>query len=170
MNNLSPHSDELFNSWVTPLLERAAAYAYSIVRSREDAQDAVQDALLKAYRNLHQYDRSLSFKAWWFAIVRNCCLDMLRKRQVRVAAASMELTGLPSVRQEGPDKLARKDTLNWALGQLSTMHREVIELRYFGDCSYAEIAKVLSIPEGTVMSRLHGARKALADLCRKEFT
>jgi RNA polymerase sigma-70 factor (ECF subfamily) len=54
------------------------------------------------------------------------------------------------------------------LAQLSLAHREIIELRYFGDCSYQEIAEALGIPEGTVMSRLHLARRALAAIYRKE--
>jgi len=168
MNDLPHGCDAAFQSWVDPLLDQAGAYAYSILRKREDAEDAIQDALLKAYQNLNRYSRDLSFKGWWFAIIRNCCLDLLRRRQVRAAVVAVDPSERPSTGRSAHEDFVRKDALTWALHQLSAAHREVLELRYFGDCSYAEIATVLGIAEGTVMSRLHAARKALAVVYRKE--
>ena len=82
-----------FQQWVQPLLEQAAGYAYSIVGNHPDAEDAVQEALWKAYRGLHGYDRARPFKGWWFAIVRNCCLDLFQQRHARryVAANTLPL-------------------------------------------------------------------------------
>jgi len=153
-------SGDEFRQLIEPLLERAGAYAFSIVRNREDAEDAVQNAALKAYQSMEYFDRSRSFKGWWFAIIRNCCLDLLRKRRRRPAA--VDPTELPAGRGDERDNLEQRDKLSWALNQLTRAHREIIELRYLGDCSYREIAEVLGIPEGTVMSRLHAARQALA--------
>ncbi|MFT3880616.1 MAG: sigma-70 family RNA polymerase sigma factor [Gemmatales bacterium] len=83
------HQD-VFQQWVQPLLEQAAGYAYSIVGNHADAEDAVQEALLKAYRGLHSYDRARSFKGWWFAIVRNCCLDLVQQRRGRPRTVLVE--------------------------------------------------------------------------------
>lgn len=159
---------EMFQQWIEPLLERAGAYAWAIVRSREDAEDAVQEAALRAYRALARYDRSRSLKGWWFAIIRNCCLDLLRKRTAGPSGVEVPLDELPSGRRDHRDDVERKDLLAWGLKQLDPAHREILELRYFGDCSYRDIATTLDIPAGTVMSRLHAARKALNAICEGE--
>jgi RNA polymerase sigma-70 factor, ECF subfamily len=168
MSSDPPVSDHDFQAWVTPLLERAAGYAWSIVRNREDAEDALQEALARAYRALGSYDPARSFKAWLFAIVRHCCLDLLRRRATRPALVALDPDDPPTVAHDNSAQREERDALHWALAQLPPTHREILELRYFGDCSYHEIAEGLGIPEGTVMSRLHAARKALAALYRKE--
>ena len=168
MNEFSRISDDEFKQLIEPLLEYAGGYAFSIVRNREDAEDAVQEALLKAYKELSSYDYSKSFKAWWFTIIRNCCLDLLRKRQARSTSDDVELDDLPLLKINRQKKLEQDDEISWVLSQLAPDHRQIIELRYFGDCSYREISEILDIPEGTVMSRLHCARKALTDIYRKE--
>lgn len=75
----APIPPDEFQRWIEPLLHLAGGYAYSIVRNREDAEDAVQEAALKAFKAVGRFDRSKSFKGWWFAILRNCCLDLLQK-------------------------------------------------------------------------------------------
>ena len=150
-----------FQHWIEPLLDRAGAYAYAIVRSREDAEDAVQEAALKAYRAFAHYDRSRSFKGWWFSIIRNCCLDLLRKRKTTPESQEELPDDLPSARPDHRKNLEQRNLLAWALNRLDPAHREILELRYFGDCSYRDIATTLALPVGTVMSRLHAARKAL---------
>jgi RNA polymerase sigma-70 factor, ECF subfamily len=158
-----------FQSRIVPLLDRAAAYAYAIVRNRADAEDAVQDAALKAYRAFGKYDDSRPLKGWWLAIVRNCCRDLLRRRRSRPSPAPLD-------RAESPHDLPADDArplpgesgeLREAIERLSAAHREILDLRYFGDCSYKEIAAALEIPEGTVMSRLYAARQSLAAVYRK---
>jgi RNA polymerase sigma-70 factor (ECF subfamily) len=171
-----------FQSRIVPLLDRAAAYAYAIVRNRADAEDAVQDAALKAYRAFGKYDDSRPLKGWWLAIVRNCCRDLLRRRRSRPLPVALDraespLDDHPTALGDHPAHAARPDgarpmpgeseELREALQQLSAAHREVLEMRYFGDCSYREIAAALDIPVGTVMSRLYAARQALASVYRK---
>jgi RNA polymerase sigma-70 factor (ECF subfamily) len=157
-------SDTEFRQRLESLLPRAAGYAWTVVRNRDDAEDAVQEAALKAYRNRNRYDRTRSFKGWWFAIVRNCCIDLVRRRRPG-AAVSADVDSLPA--WEPPEPHQYED-LHQAIARLSPPHREILELRYFGDCSYRDIAEALGIPQGTVMSRLHAARGALAVLVRKE--
>jgi RNA polymerase sigma-70 factor, ECF subfamily len=152
-----------FQRWVQPLLEQAAGYAYGLVRNHADAEDAVQDSLWKAYRALHSYDRTRPFKGWWFAIVRNSCLDLLQLRRARSRNVAVE---------QAEDVAARgaeaAEPLLDALATLTPTQREILELRYFGGCSYRDLAEALAIPEGTVMSRLHAARLALAAAYRKD--
>jgi RNA polymerase sigma-70 factor (ECF subfamily) len=154
---------DLFQHWVQPLLEQAAGYAYSLVGNHADAEDAVQEALWKGYRGLHGYDRDRSFKGWWFAIVRNCCLDLLRQRRARPRTVPVEQAHHVAARTAE----AAKPLLE-ALAQLTPVQQEILQLRYFGGCSYRELAEALAIPEGTVMSRLHAARQALSAAYQKE--
>ncbi|MCA9443654.1 MAG: RNA polymerase sigma factor [Candidatus Omnitrophica bacterium] len=151
-----------FESWVKPLLVPATRYAYSILMSREDAEDAVQEAAIKAFVSLGRFDPTRSFKGWWFTIIRNCCLDGTRKRKL---GSGVDLTHGETafhVTTDPRPQIARKDALVQSLCRLNSDHQEIIRLRYFGDCSYQEIADSLGIPIGTVMSRIHAARLALA--------
>lgn len=146
-----------FEATVEPLLPRSAAFAHAQLGNRQDAEDAIQDAALRAYQRLGAYDPSRPFAGWWFAILRNCCHDILRRRQ-RMAAC--ELHEVPQLDRPPLDE---QDALDQALAGLSAAHREILQLRYCGDCSYRDLALALDIPEGTVMSRLHAARRALAE-------
>jgi RNA polymerase sigma-70 factor (ECF subfamily) len=148
-----------------PLLVQAAAYARSLLRNRDDAQDAVQQAALRGWERIHQYDRARPFKGWWFAILRNCCFDTLRSKK---ALRSEAIEGFGSI----PERACAAfdwQALDTALSKLSDTHREILRMKYFGDLKYDELAEALGIPIGTVMSRLHIARKALAALVQEEF-
>ena len=74
------------------------------------------------------------------------------------------MEGRPEPERRGPIDIEQEDEVRNALQKLHPLHREILELRYFGDCSYREIATALDIPEGTVMSRLHAARQALVEV------
>lgn len=147
-----------------PLLAQSGAYARSLLRNRADAEDAVQQAALRTWERIGQYDRRRPFKGWWFAILRNCCFDILRRRSASPAH------GLESV--DAPDQ-TEIDFVDWdgleaGLGRISPDHEQILRLKYYGGLSYDELAEAIGIPKGTVMSRLHLARKALAALMRKE--
>lgn len=152
---------DTFARWLEPLLETSGAYAFAIVGNRADAEDAVQEAALKAYRKFAAFDTSRSFRGWWLAVLRNCCRDLLRRR--RKSARSLEEEPAATTVQD-PDP---RGDLCRALRVLSVDHREILQLRYYGGCSYRDIAAALAIPEGTVMSRLHAARQALAASYRR---
>jgi RNA polymerase sigma-70 factor (ECF subfamily) len=138
------------------ILPQAAGYAMSILRNRADAEDAVQQAALKGLRRLSRYDARRPFKSWWFAVLRNCCIDLLRTRRPHVG---LEHTDAP-VGGAG-DRAAWLD-LAEGLDRLEPRKAEILRLRYFGGLTYEELSQALAIPQGTVMSRLHHARKALA--------
>lgn len=138
-----------------PLLGRAGGYARSLLRDRDDAEDAVQQAALRGLQRLETYDPARPFAGWWFAILRHCCIDMMRQSKVRRAEPL-----------DGNEPAAEAATHWWeleaAIAALSPVHQEILRLRYFGDLSYAELAETLGVPPGTIMSRLFLARKALA--------
>ncbi len=147
-----------------PLLARAAGYARSILRDRQHAEDAVQQAALRGLERLRTFDEARPFKSWWFSILHNSCIDMLRANRGPLHV-ELETHDLATTEP--------RDTSDWerlAVGmeQLPTDHREILRLKYFADLSYRELAATLSIPQGTVMSRLHLARKALAKKMREE--
>jgi RNA polymerase sigma-70 factor (ECF subfamily) len=149
---------------LTELLGEAAAYALSRLGNRQDAEDAVQQAALQAWRRIEQYDNARPFKGWWFTVLRNCCFDILRQRR---AASMASLDGI-----DPPDTSAGVpfdwERLDAGLRELSSAHQEILRLRYYGGLSYEALADALTIPKGTVMSRLHLARKALAEQLRTE--
>ena len=156
---------DAFEAALRPLLRRSAAYAVSFLRDRKDAEDAVQQAALQAWRRRAQFDGERPFKGWWFAILRNHCLDELRAKNRAPTGVSCDDLDLSSPCDESVlDRLA----ISTAMEKLPEIQRDVLRLRYFGDLTYQELAQVLDIPQGTVMSRLHVARKALALLIMTE--
>jgi RNA polymerase sigma-70 factor, ECF subfamily len=147
-----------------PLLEQAAGYARTMLRNTQDAEDAVQDAALRGWRRIETFDSRRPFKGWWFAILRNCCIDALRRAKTR---ATENLEGLDPPQSRNSSELEWIDLVT-AIGRVSEAHREILRLRYFADLSYAELAETLGAPLGTVSTRLHLARKALAAQMRKD--
>ena len=158
-------SPEAFERALRPLLRRSAGYAFLLLGERRDAEDAVQQAALRAWERRAQFDEQRPFKAWWFAILRNQCLDELRRKRRAPIAVSPEDAGLSSPADESA---LDRHALAVAMGKLPEFQRDVLQLRYFGELTYEEMAQVLDIPKGTVMSRLHLARKALAGLMTTE--
>jgi RNA polymerase sigma-70 factor (ECF subfamily) len=149
---------------LSPCLGRATAYARSIVRDQHDADDAVQQASIRGLERFGTFDSSRSFKSWWFAILRNCCIDMLRAAKTTRTEALGEHDAPAPAAAEGSEW----QRLSESMDRLSEEHREVLRLKYFADQSYREIAQTLAIPQGTVMSRLYLARKALAENMKDE--
>ena len=160
-----------------PLLEqvrpRALAIAMKVLRNRDDAEDAVQDAMLKAWRNLHRFERRASFTTWIHRIVMNASLDILRKRYARTEGAVADERGddcqpkLEPSHDQTPEREMESEEMQLlvraAVARLTPVHRQAITLREFEDCAYDEIAEAAACPIGTVMSRLHHARQRIAE-------
>lgn len=149
---------------------RRAAYllALQMLGNRDDAMDVTQDAMLRFFSTLNSFDATRRVQPWLFTIVRNQVRDLWRQRQRRPADAIGEsdaLVGQLAAPQPSPEANLHRRELRqrvWrALATLSVDKREIIVLRDFHDLSYSDIAHVLDIPIGTVMSRLHGARRQL---------
>ena len=149
---------------------RGPAYvlALQLVGNRDDALDIAQDALLRLFQHLGRVEPQRPVRPWLFAIVRNRARDLWRRRGARPSesldarpdlAAHLTATAGDPEQQAARRQQARRV---WtAVAALSRAHREILVLRDFHDLAYAEIAEVLGIPLGTVMSRLHAARGAL---------
>jgi RNA polymerase sigma-70 factor (ECF subfamily) len=150
---------------------RQAAFvlALQMLGNRHDAMDVAQDAMLRFFTSLNSFDRERSIRPWLFAIVRNQVRDLWRRRKRRPGDRAGE-AGEALARHlvdptPNPEAGLRRTELQqrvWhAIAALPPAKREVIVLRDFHDLSYSDIAGVLEIPIGTVMSRLHGARRQL---------
>jgi RNA polymerase sigma-70 factor (ECF subfamily) len=142
-----------------------------IVHSREDAEDIVQESFVKAYASLGSFRQQSSFYTWLYRIAFNLAIDW-KRRAARRGGDKYELgdidqgkvTAAVPQAETPSDQIYRKEQsklISAALEQLSEEHRSVIVLREVDGLSYEEIAKVTSSSIGTVMSRLHYARKKL---------
>ncbi len=158
-------SVKAFEVIVQTTMRRAYAIALGLLGNAEDARDVSQEAFIAAHRARKRFDAERPFFPWFYRILRNRCLNFIQMRSRR-REISMDVLAERVDRRAAPDReIIRKEQreMVWrALFTLSPDHREVIVLRNFQDFSYREIAETLGISEGTVMSRLFYARKALA--------
>lgn len=155
--------------------DKVYARAFSMMRNEDSAIDLSQEAWVKAWQRLHQFQGEASFLTWMTRIVINLCLDQLRK-QKRLRAESIEqldedLGGverqMPIITPNPTERLERielRERIDRALGQLSYEHRTVLVLHEFQELEYKEIAKSMGCSIGTVMSRLFYARRKMAVL------
>lgn len=161
------------------LAQRAGGAAYvfalQLTRSPEAAHDIAQDSLMRFFRHLDRFDVDQAIDPWLFGIVRNQVRDAARRDKVRRHESLdtwLEAGGSEPAGPDDPAATAERHELQhrvWrAISELNDAHREIIVLRDYHDLSYREIARVLSIPDGTVMSRLHAARKRLRELLGDE--
>jgi RNA polymerase sigma-70 factor (ECF subfamily) len=155
--------------------KRAYYTALKLVGDSDDASDLSQEAFIRVYNARRRYDRTRPFYAWFFAILRNLAKNHLKKRSVRseYAAQVKDCGEQPLEADKAPDCLVEADETRkavWAaVEKLSYDHREIIILRHFEDMPYEEIARLLEIPIGSVMSRLYYARRRLRDLLGEAY-
>jgi RNA polymerase sigma-70 factor, ECF subfamily len=150
---------EAFAGLVRMHQRRAYAVARAIVLSHEDAEDAVQEGFMHAYRALDRFVVGQSFGAWLHRIVANAALDLTRRRRVRDADELPETVASP-FRDPAEDR-DRRERLDAALARLTERQRAVIVLHDVEGFKHGEIGTMLGIPEGTSRSDLHHARAAL---------
>ena len=152
-----------FEATVLPHLDAAFNLARWLLRSKEDAQDVTQDAVLRAYRFFPNF-RAGNARAWLLQIVRNCCYSWLQKKEPFEDLSELEETSLPT-ENNTPESLALashdRRRLAAALERLPAPFREILVLRELEGCSYKEIVAITGRPMGTVMSALARARQQL---------
>ncbi len=174
-----------FEELVSRHRDKIYARAFSMLRNEDEAVDLAQEAWVKAWQRLKQFQGDSSFVTWITRIVINLCLDQLR-RQKRQRTESIEQmdeeTGgverqMPVITPNPTERLEREELrqrIDRGLAQLSQEHRTVLILHEFEEMEYKEIAKVVGCSIGTVMSRLFYARRRLAALLaglkREELT
>ncbi len=162
---------EAFGLLVERYMRRAYAHALAIVGSRDDALDLSQQAFARAFRARRRLDVERPFYAWVAQILRRLCFNFLRDRQTHARAlerarewiaaemADRDAAGDPAAALE---RAQAKRRLARAIEALPAREREVLVLREFEGLSYRELADLIGIPVGTVMSRLYSARHRLA--------
>lgn len=139
----------------------AHALAIQILGNRDDAADAVHDAFARVLSRPQAWNRQRGpLKPWFLRVVRNASIDLLRRRRPAVAAVD-ELAAPDAGPEAALEMLQRDRRLERALADLPPQQRQIVVLRDYLDLGYAEIAAVLELAPGTVMSRLHRARLAL---------
>jgi RNA polymerase sigma-70 factor (ECF subfamily) len=145
--------------------------AYRMLGDPAEAEDAAQEAFLRAYTRLASYDPRRSFKTWLFSIASHHCIDRLRKRRLTWLSLDepLPVNLAPALAEPSPgpeDQAVRGEQANLIhrhLGRLSPEDRSVIVMRYWYDFSYEEIAEATGGTVSAVKSRLHRARLSLAE-------
>ena len=141
--------------------------AYRMLGDPGDAEDAAQEIFVRIYRQLGRYDPARKFSTWTLAIATNYCIDQLRRRRMQLVPLE-NIIPWARAREAGPEGEAitqeQRDEVQRLITQLPEKYRAPLVLRYFDELSCAEIAEVLGMPEGTVKTQIHRARKALGKL------
>jgi RNA polymerase sigma-70 factor, ECF subfamily len=162
-----------FEELAMPLFDQLYNFAHWLTKNREEAEDLVQETYAKALRGFSSYKMGTNFRAWMYRILRNTFLTS----RTGLAATMTSPLGLD---EDGPELAVESDTpesilmdrsnakiLQDAIEELPLHFREVILLCEVEEMSYQEIAEMLSVPIGTVMSRLSRARRMLRDHLRR---
>jgi RNA polymerase sigma-70 factor (ECF subfamily) len=165
VRSLSPQEMDQFTERVLPYLDAAHNLARYLLRDPHEAEDAVQEAFLRAMRHFDGF-RGVDGRAWLLSIVRNACFTQLGRR--RPGGEKVEFDEeVHSPHEQGSEPEANlastiaAESVREGLDQLAVEYREVLVLRELEGLSYKEIAHVAGVPIGTVMSRLARGRKQL---------
>jgi RNA polymerase sigma-70 factor, ECF subfamily len=160
---------QAFSKLVTRYQDRLFQTAFHITRSREEAEDVVQEALVQAFVKLGTFQRQSAFFTWLYRIALNAAITRRRRKRVDLPLGVDAESGIcePADPHEGPEERIlreeRSKLLYAALGALSEEHRIILVLRELEGFCYESICEALDLPIGTVRSRLHRARLHLAD-------
>jgi RNA polymerase sigma-70 factor, ECF subfamily len=160
---------ESYGELVTRHMRRAFAIAFRVVEHRQDAEDVVQDAFIRALERIDTLERGRPFRPWFYRIVVNQSLNLRRSRRVRTTEPIPEGA---AARDTLPDRVAEqsllRDRLRAALDTLPEKQRTIVQLADLEDMTSAEIGIVMDMPDGTVRWHLHQARRALRSVLGEE--
>jgi RNA polymerase sigma-70 factor (ECF subfamily) len=159
---------------------RAYQYALKLTKHAEEARDVVSEGFIRVFRAIRQFRSNSAFTTWLYRILRNCFLDMRKRKTLKVVAS------LDAVREtddgeiqiqvvdnhisphEEAEKSDHSSRVRRSIGQLTPIQRDMIILYHAEQMSYEEIAFALDLPVGTVKSRLNRARIALKDILSRQ--
>ncbi len=168
--------EKAFTELVLKYQRKVYMMVYGMVSNHQDAKELTQEVFLRVYKHLKNFEGTSSFYTWLYRITRNLCIDYYRRRKVRTSefndglrnASAREEQIFPvvsSASRETPTGRLLKEELaqqiREAMDKLPPKHREILILRELEGLAYQEIADTLGISIGTVMSRLHHARKKM---------
>jgi len=167
-----------FVALVEPFERMVYRHCLQILKRPADAEDAAQEALLRAYRAIPRFLGQSSVATWLFRIAHNTCLDMIKKparERESVSLEDLRQVGFdPGDKMEGPDaaylRQAEARQLANAVSRLPADQQALINLRYGEDLSYEQLARVTGFREGTVKSKLNRAKAKLRELLEEEET
>jgi RNA polymerase sigma-70 factor (ECF subfamily) len=151
--------DEALERLLDGYEQKVFRMAVGMLRDRGRAQDVTQDIFLKLWRALPAYDGRAALSTWLYTIARNTCLTAVRAEAYRRPAGDIR-TSEPHAEPIRPENIA----LQSAIDRLPEVQRTILTLFYFEDRDIAEVASLLGMPEGTIKSHLHRARRALSGM------
>ncbi len=154
---------EAYQVIVERYMQRAYYIALGFVRNSQDAMDISQESFIKAFRKIKRFDSEKSFFPWFYKLLKNLCLDHIKRRS-RVREIPLDEARILNEEREDREM---KEILWRGIEGLSFEQKEVIILRYFQQFSYQEIAEITAKPVGTVMSSLYYAKKRLKKAIEK---
>lgn len=144
--------------------------AYRMLNNRGEAEEAAQEAFIRAYTRLDSYDPQRKFSTWLLSITSNYCIDLIRKRRATLLSLEEPLPAHPALMSDhadGPEAQTlnheREALVQSLLATLPEEYRETVVLRYWYDMSYEEIAEVMDTTVSAIKSRLFRARRQLAE-------
>lgn len=157
---------EMYKVLVERYKTRAYYAALMYTHNRDDALDLSQEAFYRAYKAIARFDVNRNFYTWFYRILKNLCINFVTRKRVHNQYSADREDAPQLVSQDAnPEQVVERNEqseLLWkALNRLKEKDREIIILKEFQELSYREIAEILAIPEGSVMSRLFYARKRL---------
>lgn len=140
---------------------------YRMLGNAEDAEDAAQESFLRAYKSMHRYDNSRPFSTWLLSIAAHYCIDQIRRRRMSIVSIEdLPVPDLPDYETPGLEsKLSQKEEKRRVRALLETLDptdRAAVVMYYWYDFSYEEICQALSLTTSALKSRLHRARRAMA--------
>ena len=144
--------------------------AYRMLGNADEAEQAAQEAFIRAWTRLDSYNSTHKFSTWLLSITSNYCIDQIRKRRTQLLSIDGPLPAHPALMSEssgGPEAQAveseRQEIVQMLLGSLPAEYRQAVVLRYWYDMSYDEIAEVMETTVSAIKSRLFRARRQLAE-------
>ena len=174
------NDEDAFTEIIDRYRRKVFSIAYKHSYNMETSTDLSQEVFAKVYLNLKKFDPGYRFSTWIIRIATNHCIDFLRKKKLKTISFETTFQNLDDEYNELPipddtydpgtiwEEKELKEKLMEGVQQLPEIYREIIILRHYEEMSYKEIAEVLKLPIGTVMTYLHRARNLLKDLFIKE--
>lgn len=141
--------------------KKLTGFGYRILNNEKDAEEIAQDAFFKVYRTIEKIDVKRKFSTYLFEIAKNDCISLIRRRHSNLSLADETAIETDEMIYEAITRKERKEKVKQAIATLKIKYRRVVELYYFDNLSYEEIAGKLKLPINTIRTHLLRAKKYL---------
>lgn len=156
--------DHLFNRYRDSITKM---YLQKTFGNIDDTNDLLQETFVKVYLNMHKYNKTYTFGQWVYTIAKNTFIDYIRKRKEALAIDNISISDGVHLAPNPEEHLIRAQQqrqLDYLLMKMKPKYRDLIELRFFKELTYDEIAEQLKLPMGTIKTQIHRAREQLCKL------